>query len=137
MIKATVTGLIVKMEENSEKILLTQRKVHPFFDYWALPGGHIEEGEKAIDAVKREVREETGLDFKPEFFTYNDEIFQAYGFYAVVIVFTGRATGHIKIQEEEVSDCGWYTVSEALKLKLAFNHEEIIQSYAERKKINY
>jgi len=30
-------------------------------DYWDLPKGHIEKGEKEIDTVKREVEEETGL----------------------------------------------------------------------------
>jgi len=30
-------------------------------DYWDLPKGHIERGEKEIDAVRREVEEETGL----------------------------------------------------------------------------
>jgi 8-oxo-dGTP pyrophosphatase MutT (NUDIX family) len=31
-------------------------------DYWDLPKGHIEKGEKEIETVKREVKEETGLD---------------------------------------------------------------------------
>ncbi len=30
-------------------------------DYWDLPKGHIERGEKLIDVAKREVEEETGL----------------------------------------------------------------------------
>ena len=29
---------------------------------WDLPGGHLEEGETALEAVVREVREETGID---------------------------------------------------------------------------
>jgi len=31
-------------------------------DYWDLPKGHIEKGEKEVDTVKREVKEETGLE---------------------------------------------------------------------------
>jgi bis(5'-nucleosidyl)-tetraphosphatase len=34
------------------------RKPEP---YWDFPKGHIEKGEKELDTVKREVREETGL----------------------------------------------------------------------------
>jgi 8-oxo-dGTP pyrophosphatase MutT (NUDIX family) len=31
-------------------------------EYWDLPKGHIEKGEKEVDTVKREVKEETGLE---------------------------------------------------------------------------
>src|SRR5579885_2990414 len=33
---------------------------------WSIPGGHAKEGETDIEAAKREVKEETGLDVNPE-----------------------------------------------------------------------
>ena len=44
------------------QILLLKRNVEPFKGYWHVVGGHVEEDESLKDAVKREFREETGLD---------------------------------------------------------------------------
>jgi ADP-ribose pyrophosphatase YjhB (NUDIX family) len=44
------------------KILLLKRNVEPFKGFWHVVGGHVEEGESLEEAVKREFREETGLD---------------------------------------------------------------------------
>ncbi|HVO97836.1 MAG TPA: NUDIX hydrolase [Bryobacteraceae bacterium] len=46
-------------------ILLVQRGREPLKGWWSLPGGLIETGEKMEDALKREVREETGLIVRP------------------------------------------------------------------------
>jgi 8-oxo-dGTP diphosphatase len=129
MIKATVGGLIIRNDDGIEKILLIQRSVEPFQDYWALPGGHIDSKETSRDAIKREVKEETGLTYDPHFFTYNDEIFEKQDFHAVVMFFVGNATGKIKIQKGEVFDYKWFTFPEALEKDLAFNHRDIILSY--------
>ncbi len=44
------------------RVLLAQRGHPPAAGTWSLPGGLIELGETAADAVRREVREECGLE---------------------------------------------------------------------------
>ncbi|ACY20634.1 NUDIX hydrolase [Gordonia bronchialis DSM 43247] len=47
--------------DDAGRILLVLRKNEPQAGYWSLPGGKVEPGETAVDAVVREVAEETGL----------------------------------------------------------------------------
>jgi 8-oxo-dGTP diphosphatase len=47
------------------KILLVERGREPLKGYWSIPGGIVETGEKLIEATRREVAEETGLDVEP------------------------------------------------------------------------
>jgi ADP-ribose pyrophosphatase YjhB (NUDIX family) len=46
-------------------ILLVERAKEPLKGYWSIPGGIVEAGEKLEHAVRREVREETGLEIEP------------------------------------------------------------------------
>ncbi len=67
----TVGAMIVNQEG---KILLA--KSHKWFDKYTLPGGHIEVGETMEEAVKREVKEEVGLDVEVvEFLLMQEAIF--------------------------------------------------------------
>lgn len=46
----------------SGHVLLVERLLQPGKGLWALPGGHIDPGETALDAAIRELYEEAGLD---------------------------------------------------------------------------
>src|SRR5689334_17854221 len=47
------------------RILMAQRGKEPLLGWWSLPGGALETGETLDHAVRREVREETGLEVEP------------------------------------------------------------------------
>jgi 8-oxo-dGTP diphosphatase len=46
-------------------VLLVERGREPQQGYWSLPGGVVEVGERLEEALRREVREETGLAVRP------------------------------------------------------------------------
>jgi len=52
-----VAAVIFKGEE----VLLVRRGQEPAKGVWSLPGGLVEVGESLVEAVKREIKEETGL----------------------------------------------------------------------------
>ncbi|MHA1728107.1 MAG: NUDIX hydrolase [Promethearchaeota archaeon] len=46
---------------NEQKLLLIKRKYNPDANKWAIPGGHLELGERCKDGAERETLEETGI----------------------------------------------------------------------------
>jgi 8-oxo-dGTP diphosphatase len=55
---------LISKDDNS-KILLVRRKNDPFNGMLSIPGGFINEGETAEDAMRREAKEETSLVVEP------------------------------------------------------------------------
>ena len=51
--------------ERDGRILLGRRRDDPAAGLWDIPGGFVEEQEHPLDALRRELREETGLEIEP------------------------------------------------------------------------
>jgi ADP-ribose pyrophosphatase YjhB (NUDIX family) len=60
--KPTASAFVV---DGAGRVLLGRRAIEPFLGCWDTPGGFVEEGEHPLDALRRELREETSLEVEP------------------------------------------------------------------------
>ena len=65
--KASFKGAIHIIIIKDNKLLVQKRKGSKLWPgYYALPAGHIDEGENQYDALVREAKEELGIDLNPK-----------------------------------------------------------------------
>ncbi len=55
-------GVSAIVFDEQERVLLIKRGQPPAQGFWHAPGGKLEAGEGLVEACRREIREETGLD---------------------------------------------------------------------------
>jgi len=132
--KTTVAAIISKLQGEKEYVLITKRRINPYINKWCLPGGHINRYETAKDAIIREVREETGLEYNPKFYNYFDEIIPKQNIHAVVLVFTGVSEGTPAKDNAEISDAKYILLDDLSNYDFAFQHREILTHYRANKK---
>ena len=130
-IEVAVAGIVAK----KNKILLTKRsKILADGGKWCLPGGHVNKWEKAENAVKRELKEETGFDTKKaELLFVHEEFVRRLNLHAIVFVFLIETKGKEKVNWE-VSKMEWFKKDEIKKLNLAFTHKNILNKFRRIKK---
>jgi 8-oxo-dGTP pyrophosphatase MutT (NUDIX family) len=79
------------------------------------PAGHLEAGEDLCQAVVREVREETGLEFSPEAWLGCELLALSDDAVILRVAFTGRAAGGSPAAERDpdILATHWLTAEEA------------------------
>lgn len=119
----TVDGII----EYKDGIVMIERSNPPLG--WALPGGFVDYGESVEEAVVREIKEETGLDFV-EFKQVGvySKADRDPRFHTVSVVFVGKGKGRL-LASSDAKEATVFKL-DALPDKIAFDHREIIQEYS-------
>jgi len=136
-----VGGVVV----HRQRALLIRRGCEPLKGAWSIPGGMLELGEELTEGVRRELKEETGLDVEPlEIVAAFDRITREgkrVKYHYVIVDYVCRLRGGKLKPSSDVTDARWarreempeYHLSE-MATKVILKSFEFFERQKERKK---
>ena len=119
------------------KILVVRRARAPAHGLYTLPGGVVEVGETLMEAVAREVREETGMTVEPVALAGFREAVARDGQdrverHFVILCFAARWQAGEPVLNEEIDEARWIDPAELAGLKTTAGLAEIVAAALER-----
>lgn len=120
-------GIILLNSNNQVLLLLRDDKVDiPFPNMWDIPGGKIEIGETPENAIRREMTEELGIDNLGEinlFKIFTTENLTDFVFWKRMDL----KPSEIDLKEGQRIE--YFSLDRIRKTKLAFNYNEVLESF--------
>jgi len=114
MIEHKTNALVVEQEG---KFLLVKRANRPEKGYWAIPGGHVDQGESLWQSAQREGKEEVGnvrVEKKP-FMDFRHDVRIGHRHHAHI--FRAKPVGKIRAGSDAAS-VSWFTLDQMKNMNL-------------------
>ena len=130
--KVAVDIVIFTIEDGVLKVLLVKRKIPPFKDQLAVPGGFVLEHESLDQAALRELREETGVAnvYLEQLYSFGDVTRDPRGRIISIAYFALISAGHKLRAGTDASEASWWPAQRTPPL--AFDHAKILAYALER-----
>ena len=126
--KFTLSTAAIITNEHRQVLLLN----HAFrpFSGWGLPGGFVDAHEQPEDAIRREIREETGIELG------NLTMFRVRTIRRhVEILFLAKANGIAEVKSpREILELGWFDV-DAMPEKMSASQQAVIRAVLETQSV--
>jgi len=111
--------IVAALIEKDNKFLLTKEILESGTEYWIIPGGGVEFGENLADAVKREIKEEIGLEIEIiDLINFKESINLRYDYHTLIFFFRAKPLNDTISLEDKVLEAKFFTKEEAKKLNL-------------------
>src|SRR5438874_13285120 len=114
----TVGGLI--LNEHNQVLMI---RTHKWSNLWGIPGGKIKWGEPAVDALRREILEETNLEITDIDFVLAQDCIHSKEFYRdahfVLLNYVCRCMGEQQVKlNDEAREFRWVLPADALEMPI-------------------
>lgn len=126
---ATAGAVVV----NEEGRLLLLKHVFRAGSGWGIPGGFIKPGEQPEEAVRRELREEVGLELAQVEFAFIRTLKRTR---QIEVVFFCRSHGEARLQSVEVERADWFSLN-ALPETLSADQRWLIERALSGKRVSH
>jgi ADP-ribose pyrophosphatase YjhB (NUDIX family) len=98
-------------------------RTHKWSNLWGIPGGKVRFGETSVDALRREIREETNLAIDQIQFALVQDCIHSKEFYRdahfILLNYTCRVMGENPVRlNEEAQEFRWVTIAAAKEMPL-------------------
>lgn len=129
----TVDTVLFTIMAEDLKVLLVQRRIEPFRDYWSLPGGFVHMDESLEQAALNKLKEKTNVDdiYLEQLYTFGDIDRDPRARVITIAYYALVSSARFTLRPSEaVSDVKWHSIYDLPPL--AFDHGRILEYALQR-----